>query len=523
MRRALDPRPSTRNDSISATLPAPTGGWNTRDGLANMPVEDAISMDNMFPEATDVRPRPGSDTYASGLGTATQAETLISYDNGTLLKFFVVAGNVIQNISTVGVSGTVSSGTVGAGTAAFQNSRFNSRQFGTPGGHFTVMVNGADQRQIYDGTVWYQGSTYCASTIAAFSNLEVFNARLFYLEEGTLRVLYHTNTNAIGGTVGIAMDLGSEFSMGGSGLCIGTWTRDGGSGMDDFLVVASDKGQVAVYQGIDPSSASTWAKVGVYTIPPPLSERCMEKMGGELLIATKAGVVAMSGVLSGLVQQTPITDKIRTSINEAVATYGSHWGWELRYVPYKNWLMLNVPVATGSYQQQFVMNTQTAAWCRFKNWSANTFVVHNGQLYYGGAASVVSAGTSSNSDDGADISVDVRQSANVFGAPARQKHFKLFRLLLNADGQVSLAADINVDFADTIPTNIPAVTPISVAEWDVATWDDYYWADDAVPANFWQSTGNLGTYGSIRLKGSINGVASRWYGTDVVYEVGGML
>lgn len=518
MRLALDPRPSTREQSIPTTLPAPTGGWNTRDGRANMPITDAIAMDNWFPEATDVRPRPGSDTYASGL--AGQVETLFSYANGSNLKLLVAVNSQIQNISTVGTNGTVTSATVAQG---YTNSRWQYKQFGTPGGNFLIAVNGADTRQIYDGSVWFSGSVAVTSpTISALSNIEIYQRRVFYLEEGTLRFIYHTNTDAIGGSIAV-FNLASELDLGGELVGIGTWTRDGGSGMDDLISFISDQGQVAVYSGTDPGSASTWSRLGIFKIPPPLSNRATQKLGGELVIATEAGAVAMSAVLSGLEQQTPYTDKVHSAISEAARTYRNRFGWQLLNVPHLSWLVMNVPVAEGDFQQQYVMNTETMAWCRFKGWDANCFVVHNKKLYFGTNGSVIEAATVSDSDDGDDINVDVRQAASAFGVPGRLKHFKMFRPLINADGQVSLAADINVDFADTIPTNIPAVTPIVVAEWDVATWDDYYWADDAIPALFWQSCGGLGTYGSVRIKGQVNSLAVRWYGTDVVFEPGGML
>ncbi len=33
------------------TLPAPTGGWNAISALADMPLTDAIVMDNIIPQA----------------------------------------------------------------------------------------------------------------------------------------------------------------------------------------------------------------------------------------------------------------------------------------------------------------------------------------------------------------------------------------------------------------------------------------------------------------------------------------
>lgn len=518
MRRALDPRPSTQNVSVSTSLPAPTGGWNTRDGLAEMPITDAIALDNWYPEATDVRPRLGSTTYASGIGS--QVETLFSYTNGANLKLFIAAGNIFQNISTVGTSGTVTAGSVTAGTVGFQNSRFQYRQCGTPGGNFLVAVNGADERQIYNGSTWFAGSASYSGTVAPFSNVEVYQTRLFYLETGTLRFGYHTNTNAIGGTISM-FDLASEMTMGGSLKSIGTWTRDGGSGMDDMLAMMSDRGQIAVYTGTDPGSASNWSRLGIFKTAPPLSARCMQKFGGELLIGTESGVIALSNILAGLEQQTLYTDKIRTSVNDAVAMYRGRFGWELTNVAYLNWLIVNVPVAVGNYQQQFVMNTQTGAWCRFKDWNANTFCFHNSALYFGTNGKVIQAATGE-ADNGLDINVDARQAATNFEMPGRSKHFKMFRPLMNSDGALKLAADINVDFSDVIPTNIPDVTPVAEATWDVATWDDFYWADGPVPSLYWESCGRWGTYGSIRIKGEVNGRQINWYGTDVVFEPGGI-
>jgi hypothetical protein len=518
MRRALQPRPSTLPVSAPTSLPAPVGGWNARDGLANMEITDAISMDNWYPEATDVRPRPGSDTYASGLPG--QVETIFSYSNGSNLKLFVAAEGIITNISTVQASGTViASATVASG---FTEDQWQYRNFGTPGGQFLVAVNGTDARQIYNGTTWFAGSVYATTTIDTFSNIEVFQRRIIYAEKGTLRFIYHVQPDAIGGTVS-AFNLASLMDMGGYIAAIGTWTRDGGSGMDDLIAFISNLGQVAIYQGTDPSSATTWSLLGIFKISAPMGARSVQKYGGELLILTDSGVLPLSSIISGLVQQPPYTDKIRTAINEAVRLYGDHSGWQLKYVPSLNWLMLNVPVSTGAFQQQFVMNTQTMAWCRFRDLQANVWEVHNGELYFGTSGSVIKAGTSSDADDGDNINVDVRQAASAFGLPGRLKHFKAFRPLINSDGDLPLATDINVDFSDAIPTNIPTTTPVTTAVWDVATWDDYYWADGAVPVLFWQSTGGLGTYGSVRIKGQINTISVRWYGTDVVFEPGGML
>jgi hypothetical protein len=227
--------------------------------------------------------------------------------------------------------------------------------------------------------------------------------------------------------------------------------------------------------------------------------------------------------MSGLKQQAPFSDKINTALSAAWGVYKNNFGWEMKYDPDREWLILNVPVASGNFQQQYVMNTHTQAWTRFLGWDANCFEFHNGNLYFGTNGSVVQAATSSQSDDGEDILVDVRQAASTFGAPGRLKHFKIYRPMINSDGALGLAFAMDVDFNDQTPTNIPTVVAVPFAEWDVATWDDFFWGGDPVPVGQWQSAGALGTYGSVRIKGAANETAIRWYGTDVVLEPGGMV
>lgn len=519
MRVAVTPSPANRAASFPINIPAPVGGLNTRDGRAVMPITDAELMDNWFPEATDVRVRPGSETYCSGIGS--QVETIFGYNRGGVLRLLVAAGGAILNVSTVQLSGTIpASSTIANG---FSDDEWQYRSMGTSGGQFLVCVNGVDSgRQIYNGTTMFTGTVSAgAGTAAIFTNVEIFQRRLFYTQTDSLQFLYHDQVNAIGGTVS-GFDLSTLMDQGGYLMAIGTWTRDGGSGMDDLIAFISSMGQVAVYQGTDPGDANAWSLVGVYNTPRPIGRRCTQKLGGELLIATAQGVVSLSTVMSGLEQQTPFSEKINTSIADAWGIYKNNSGWQLKYVPDLEWLILNVPVSTGDFQQQYVMNCHTKAWCRFKDLDANVWEVFNGSLYFGANGKVIQAGTGQ-SDDGADINIDVRQAPSTFGAPGRLKHFKIYRPMINSDGALGLAFAMNVDFSDAIPTNVPAVVAVSFAEWDVATWDDFYWGGDPVPVGQWQSAGAIGTYGSVRIKGAANETAVRWYGTDVVLEPGGMV
>jgi hypothetical protein len=51
--------------SAGKNIPAPVGGWNARDPIADMPARDAVFLDNFFPRASDVMLRPGSALLAT--------------------------------------------------------------------------------------------------------------------------------------------------------------------------------------------------------------------------------------------------------------------------------------------------------------------------------------------------------------------------------------------------------------------------------------------------------------------------
>jgi len=519
MRLALRKDAQTRPVSTTRSIPAPVGGWNARDGLANMEITDAEFMVNWYPEATAVRTRRGSDYYASSLPN--QVETIFSYAGGTRLKILCAASQTIIDITTVGNTGTVAAGrTVASG---FANSRWQYINVGTPGGSYLIAVNGSDARQIYDGTNWYAGSASAGATAFTIppSNVCLYNRRVFYTEAGTLRFIYHDNVNAIGGSVH-AFDLSSQMDRGGYLVGIDTWTRDGGAGMDDLICFISNRGQVAVYSGIDPGSptGSDWVRLGIYNMPAPMSYRSTAKVGSELVVFTEAGLAPMSSVVNGTLQQKSyITQKISKAINDAVRQYRDNWGWEVHYHTPDNMLFLNIPISTNSSQQQFVMNVDTGSWCRYKGWPANTFENHNNALYYGGNSLVIQAETGSN-DLGNDVSNDVKQAASTFGLPGRLKHFKMFRPQIASDGDLPLQMGIDVDFSNLVPQNVPSPTPIPLAEWDVATWDDYYWADDVFAQPRWLSAAGIGTWGQVRMTGAVNVETIEWTATDIVFEPG---
>jgi len=64
-----------QNTAKTASVPAPIGGWNARDSLANMSPTDAVQLVNWFPTPTDVTMRKGY-SVSSILTTSTGVKTI---------------------------------------------------------------------------------------------------------------------------------------------------------------------------------------------------------------------------------------------------------------------------------------------------------------------------------------------------------------------------------------------------------------------------------------------------------------
>ena len=66
-----------QNTAKTASVPAPIGGWNARDSLANMSPTDAVQLVNWYPTPTDVTMRKGY-SVSSILTTSTGVKTISS-------------------------------------------------------------------------------------------------------------------------------------------------------------------------------------------------------------------------------------------------------------------------------------------------------------------------------------------------------------------------------------------------------------------------------------------------------------
>jgi hypothetical protein len=149
-------------NATTTSVPAPIGGWNGRDSLANMSPLDAVQLINLYPTPTDVTLRKGY-TKAS-IGISGKVNTLMNYSSNAGAKnLFAAAGANIYNANPATATVVFTGNT---------SDKFQVTNLTNSAGHFLIACNGADPTLIYDGSVWfYVATTSTAQTISTITHV----------------------------------------------------------------------------------------------------------------------------------------------------------------------------------------------------------------------------------------------------------------------------------------------------------------------------------------------------------------
>lgn len=507
-----------RASSRPISLPAPVGGWNARDSLGDMPPTDAVTLKNWFPATTECMLRYGYSQHSTGLPA--QVETVFPYSGGATDTLFAISNGSIYNVTAQGAVGA-------AVHTGLTNSRFEYSNIATPGGNFLYLANGVDSPLLYNGATWTAITGVSVPAITGVTTTTLISpilhkSRLWFAQKNTL-VAWYLPVLSVGGAAN-SIDMSSVAQLGGHIVAIATWTVDAGTGVDDLFVAVTNKGEVIVYQGTDPSSASTWALRGVWHVGSPVGSRCMFKFAGDLLIISKDGVLPLSSALqsSRVNPKVALTNKIQFAVSDAVTNYGANFGWQLIYFAQQNQLWLNVPVNAGSNQQQYAMNTITKNWCQYTGWDANCWCVYNDEPYFGSNLFVGKA-WDTNADNSNNIDATGLQAFNSFGSPGLLKRFTMSRPVFRTSGNPSVLSSINIDFDTSLSTAPLAFSTISYGVWDVALWDTGIWGGGLQVLQPWQGANGIGYYGAPQVNTAAAGIDLRWVSTDIVTESGGIL
>lgn len=480
-----------RVPALPYSFPAPINGWVLSENAATPMAASAKVLDNWIPTTSGVELRGGNILHATLDAAVVHLTTYRSGSNEIL--FGCTAAGIFDIASPADAEVTPTASVTGQ-----TSGNYSSTMFTTSGGEFMYMVNGADDAQLFDGSTF---TTINAASSPSFTNVGTdalsyvwaFANRLFFVEEGTDRFWYLPVASIAGAATSFA--LGGVFRKGGSLLFGATWSSDSGDGLDDRCVFVSTEGEVAIYQGTNPASAADWALVGVYEIPRPLGKNAHIRAGGDLLIATTAGVIPITSAIqqdiaavSGAAISKPIAPEWQRQASLLTSP------WEMEKVVEQNLLIVSQP---GDVSETcLIANLQTGAWARWTGLDVRCLGSFDENAYYGDAAGLVYRMNAAGSDNGTPFTARYLGQFDQMGAQGITKTARQARATFEAGTPFVAQLVFKSDF-DVTPSSPPSsAADFTLDVWDVGLWDVAIWDAQGTlsTTSDWRAVGATGTY-----------------------------
>lgn len=450
--------------SSTATFPAPRKGWISNSSLLQSPKDAAEVLDNFIPTAQGARIRKGSSLHAT---VDDPVVSLFSYSDGGVETMFAATADAVYDVTSPAdpeVAPTADISSLSAGD-------WSAQAFSTAGGEFLTIANGADTVRQYNGSSW-SAPSITGVTTSDLSHVWAFKNRLWFIEKDSVSAWYLA-TNAVTGAA-TEFPLRGVFNLGGSLLFGATWSLDAGDGIDDVIVFVSDLGEVAVYTGSDPSS--DFALSGVYRIGRPLGKNAYFRAGGDLAVATEAGIASVAEAIQkdrAAIQSTSLSFPIEDDWQAAVANRTSTNQISVTLWSTQALLMVGTPSLVGDKNVVFVANATTGAWGRITGWDIRCATIYDDRMFFGTDAGTVVEAEVGASDQGAEYTctwVPKFQDGN-----AAQKFGKMARFRGRASEEyevgiaclgdyeiesLSVGASVDADLSNTWGTGL----------WGTMTW-----------------------------------------------------
>lgn len=506
-----------------ASVAAPVGGLNAKDSLVAMPESDAVIMQNWWPQPYGCTVRKGYREWATGMPS--EVGTIAPWAAATgVQKLFAWSGDRVYDITSPGAA-------LQTPITGLTNSIWEYTNLVNSAGSHLIALNGIDDGILYNlagGARIILGDGIVANTWAGISPKNavcptVHQHRLWVVEKNSANGWF-LPTNAIYGTF-LKYDFGPLFSKGGFLQFLTTWTLDDGSGATDHLIAVSSRGEAIVYEGTDPADDQNWKLTGVYFIGAPVSgRRAFTKAGGDQFILTQQGLVSMSAVLTStkVTEQarTVQTDKIQFLLSELVSSFSQTFGWDLKYYPKDNLIMLNIPSVTVGGSIQMASNQITGAWTQFTGMDAVCWSFFGSTPMFGDHTGTVYQAWTGNQDKvlvdgtgGEGILSVVQQAYSYLGAPATQKQVGMYRPTFVVSDPAAFKSRIQYDFKAgglTAPGPLP---PASNSVWGVGIWNEDLWGGGDTVQKQWIQAEGMGVAASLLMVMKTEGEVL-WVATD---------
>lgn len=517
-------------------VPAPFG-MNAVAPASAVPESDGHLLYNMVAGDRGLKPRPGWQEYAVNLAGAASDEvrTIIPYHGSDPTKHRIFAAmNSGLYDATAGGQLSPTDRVLNFITADVNSGYGSWVHVSALGGEYQFYADETNGLHRYAETAdeWSTVGDLTGVDPADLVFVMQWKSFVFFVQKDSANAWY-LPAGLISGAA-IQIPFTSLFRTGGTLVGLWSWTIDGGTGLDDYLVAISSTGDVVIFAGTDPSSAETFKMVGSWsTGGVPAGRRIATQHGGDIFLLTLFGILPLSKLVGGalVTSETYETYKIRPLFQDTLVNQQNLRGWEMVIHPQDNFLLLNTPGAAGLEQEQYAMSYATQGWSILRGLPILSAGIWKSKLYFGtrdGRVCVSQGGLDNVGYDGS--KADARQIES--GCLARfdllgssnKKMVKLIRPLFVTHGSnpsVKTFARYDFDVQDLTGTATFAVPGADA--WDSAIWDISRWS--ATFGTYKTVQGASGGLGSAVAIGVL--LKTQDYcalvGFDVVWEEGGWL
>jgi len=518
----------------SANMPAPSMGIDAISPAGAMRADRCVYAWNAIPDELGLRARSGFDEWLSGLtgGATGEVRSMMAFAGAAAAssgdRLFATTATGIWNVTAYGgppsqiaVFPTVS-GDSGYGV---------SRGCVTAAGHFLAYCDEENGYYLYS-----ESSASWSKVVGGAGPTEIngvdpsklvfvttHKGRVWFAERDTAN-LWYLPAGAIYGTA-VKFAVGALLPHGGTVVGVWSWSYDGGAGPDDLLVIVGSGGDVVVYRGTDPASASTWEVKGSwYTGGVPRGRNIAMDSGGELLLLTLIGVLPLSRLVLGSDPQDRkiyVTRWVDPIFSALAAQRGTLRGWALYLHPLDRAILVAIPTVGGSPTEQIAISTVTGAATRWRGLPVFSAATWDGLLFFGTADGRVCR-TINWLDDGAPVEASVLTAYQTLG-DQRWKQIQTIRpIFVGGAANIASTTVARYGYATDEPAGPSGVGGGGPSAWGSAVWGVSKWGPDYLTTAPIRGASGMGREAAVAVRW--NAIArSTLVGVDVTFTTGGPL
>jgi hypothetical protein len=467
--------------SIGASVSGLTSGDWSSVQFANSSGDVFLDLVNgsdskLLYDGTDFYPIGSTSLYSISYNTETQPFTVGKTLTGATSAATATIVKVIDN----GTTGTLWVDNV---TGTFGASEIITDDNTTPGSATTA---GAP-------VLLFNGITGVSTSSLSYN--WTYKNRIFYVEKNSLNAWY-LPVDSVTGTATL-LPLAGIFQRGGSLLFGAAWSLETlGGGLSEQCIFVTTEGEIAVFQGTDPSVADSWAKVGVYRTGRPLGAKAHIKAGGDVVMATDIGFLPVSASLTrdyAALSPVAVSYPIEVAWNEYVANR-SFAAWTCEVWPSQQMMAITMPSPIGSTPTMLVANVRTGAWAPYTGWNAFCVLSFQGRMFFGSDNGRIIEAEVTGADDGLPYTASCVPLFDPLKAPASLKTGLLARSTLLASADIAPQLSLQADYQIALPPSPSAAQMPGGNTWDSGVWNVSKWdqVGQKSTKQQWQSVGGAG-------------------------------